>query len=95
MADLVFEDPPEHRPDKGSHGYDVKKNSDRELLIVALSYHPKRWAIISRHLSRNRAGQVARMLRERHPRLYEFRAAANPDGEGVVYGRYVGPDANI
>jgi len=95
MVDLVFEDPPDpgariYRPE-----YDVKKNADREEIVAALPRHPGRWAIVSRHTSRVRAGQVARVLRERYPAPYEFRTAVNPTGEGVVYGRYTASDANI
>lgn len=94
MVDLRFEDPPEYREPRVLTLYDARKNSDRRALVEALTGHPDRWAVVSVHLSRNRAAQVARLLRSRHP-SHEFRASRSEEGGGVVYGRYVIPDANI
>jgi len=91
MVDLVFEDPPEYWPDADS----VRKNAGREQIVAELVHHPGRWVVVSRHVSRPRASQVARNLRRQNPPPYEFRASANRAGEGVVYGRYSAPDANI
>lgn len=99
MVELQFEDPPEYRPPAGRLPQDTKKNAGRAELVAALQDHPNRWAIVSRHQSRNRANQVAGDLRRRHqPRgssHYEFRAARKPDGQGVVYGRWVETDVNL
>lgn len=95
MVELVFEDPPEYRPRELRGQYDVHRNADRGQIVTELQHHPGRWAVVSRHASRNRASQVARLLRGRHPAPYEFRPARNQQGEGVVYGRYAAPDANI
>lgn len=95
MVELVFEDPPEYRPREHRNQYDVRRNADREQVVAELRRHPGRWAIVSRHASRSRASQVARVLRGRHPAPYEFRPARNQQGEGVVYGRYAASDANI
>lgn len=96
MVALVFEDPPEYQPATAStDAFDIRKNEFREDVIAELRSHPGRWAVVSRHASRNRASQVSYVLRARHPDGYEFRVARKPDGEGVVYGRYSDPDANI
>ena len=94
MVEIQFEDPPEHHSSP-QPTYDVHKNADRDLIVTMLAHHPGRWAVVSRHLSRNRAAQVARLLRARHTDVYQFRVSMNGSGEGVVYGRYAGPDANI
>jgi len=95
MVQLVFEDPPEYVPTVSSDAFDIKKNENREMIVAALVHHPHRWAVVSRHASRNRAAQVSYILRARHPELYEFRVCRKPTGEGVVYGRYLGTDANM
>lgn len=99
MVELQFEDPPEYRPPAGRVPQDTKKNASRDQLVALLKSHPNRWAVVSRHLSRNRANQVAGDLRRRHPlrgdAYYEFRAARKPDGQGVVYGRWVVADVNL
>lgn len=95
MVELVFEDPPEYVPTVTSDAFDIKKNEDREAIIAALVHHPRRWAVVSRHASRNRAAQVSYVLRARHPEHYEFRVSKKEGGEGVVYGRYLGVDANM
>lgn len=95
MVELVFEDPPEYVPTVTADAFDIKKNEFREDIIAELRHHPARWAVVSRHASRNRAAQVSYVLRARHPENYEFRVAKKEDGEGVVYGRYSGPDVNI
>lgn len=95
MVDLVFEDPPEPRPQNLRGTYDIRRNADREAIVAELQNHPGRWAIVSRHASRSRASQVARLMRDKYPSPYEFRPVRNPAGEGVVYGRYMASDANI
>lgn len=95
MVDLIFEDPPGRRTPSQRNAYDIRRNADREAIIAELQHHPGRWAVVSRHASRSRASQVARLMRGRHPAPYEFKPARNPEGEGVVYGRYTTADANI
>lgn len=84
MFTLEFEDP----PDRSAKRYNNRTNADRHRIVAALAEYPDRWAVVSRHLSRNRAAQVARVLRDRYSdKGYEFRPAER-DGQGVVYGRY-------
>jgi hypothetical protein len=89
MVELVFRDPPDP-PVPVSRTLtlqDFLKNQDRSERIAVLAQHPDRWAVISEHLSRSSAYKAARVLTPRHPG-YEFVARMDPDGRGVVYGRY-------
>ncbi len=99
MVQLRFEDPPEPVSMAGRAPFDTQKNKDRDDLLKLLLQHPNRWAIVSEHLSRNRANKVASDLKKRHPALsgcrYEFRAATKGGQAGVVYGRYISPDVNL
>lgn len=95
MVEIVFEDPPEYVPTASPDAFDIRKNEDREKIVEALRGHPNRWAVVSRHNSRNRAAQVSYVLRARHPEDFEFRVAKKDTGEGVVYGRFLGDNANI
>lgn len=95
MVEIVFENPPEYVPVVTTDAFDIRKNGDREEIIAQLVLYPGCWAIVSRHASRNRAAQVSYVLRARHPELYEFRVTKKDTGEGVVYGRYVGPDVSM
>lgn len=97
MVQLLFEDPPEYRPNADRRPFDTQKNKHRDELVKLLKEHPNRWAVISKHVSRNRANQVAADLRKRNPPPsgYEFRAATKDGRAGVVYGRYAVPDVNL
>lgn len=99
MVQLHFEDPPEYRFADNGNSLAVEKNADRDAMVALLPGYPNRWAIVSRHVSRIRANQVAARLRLRHNPSGgsgEFEFCARTRGqEGVVYGRYVAPDVNL